>query len=271
MPIRVLTAHDMLLFDRPSDYPYRKRLLLAESYRRSLDTSDLIIADSNATADRVKAYNARHGNKIVTIPLAVASSLLNATPSPVRALKSRPFALVVGDASPRKNLSTLVDSWPHVVAQVPDAVLTIVGPPGWGTNYFGRRFNEMVAEGHVLTLGHVSDAELRWLYQTCVVTLCPSRLEGFGLPAAEASAFGAPIIRSNDSALREASNNRGIELSPDDADGWTQEIVNAFNHGRREIPHQTPRLWPEVCEETIDAVSSVLGPRYKGDANSPAT
>jgi len=271
MPIRVLTAHDMLLFDRPSDYPYRKRLLLAESYRRSLDTSDLIIADSNATADRVKAYNARHGNKIVTIPLAVASSLLNATPSPVRALKSRPFALVVGDASPRKNLSTLVDSWPHVVAQVPDAVLTIVGPPGWGTNVLGRRLNEMVAEGHVLTLGHVSDAELRWLYQTCVVTLCPSRLEGFGLPAAEASAFGAPIIRSNDSALREASDNRGIELSPNDADGWTQEIVNAFNHGRREIPHQTPRLWPEVCEETIDAVSSVLGPRYKGDANSPAT
>src|SRR5665213_268698 len=66
--------------------------------------------------------------------------------------------------------------------------------------------------------GHVSNAELRALYNRACVFLLTSRYEGWGLPAAEAMACGAAVI---------STKNGGIEdFLEDDENGLLVEVGN---------------------------------------------
>jgi glycosyltransferase involved in cell wall biosynthesis len=159
----------------------------------------------------------------------------------------------VGDPSPRKNIELLVGIWDEVVAQVPQAVLVLAGPPAWAASSWGAAFDRLVAAGHVVSLGRISDARLRWCYERTAVVLCPSRLEGFGLPAVEALAHGAPVITSTDPALQEASGTSGLAVPVDRPDLWTEAVVRALRASRSAARSPAVRTWDEVADDTVAA------------------
>lgn len=254
----VLTAHDMLLLDRPQDFGRAKRTLLPAPYRASLRSADVVLAVSRATAQRVAAYLPEVAERTAVVPLATASDLLDGPPEPVPALAGRPYALVVGDSSPRKNLSTLVAAWPRVLSQRPDAVLAVVGPPSWGRSETGEAWAQLIRAGAILPLGRVPDAQLRWCYEHSAVVLCPSLAEGFGLPAAEALALGCRLVVSDDPALQEVAAGRAAVVSATDVAGWSAAVARAFaEDGPRPSP-AARRTWDDVVADTVAAV---LGPR----------
>lgn len=259
----VLTAHDMLLVDRAGDFDRAKQLLLTGPYRRSLEQASVVACVSAATRDRVAALAPRAAAACTVVPLATSSSLRSAVPRPVDALVGKSFALVVGDPSPRKNLPLLVDNWRRVRKAHPSAVLAVVGPDSWGDTVFGSTFDQLVAEGALVRLSNLPDAGLRWSYENCAVVLCPSLAEGFGLPAAEAMDFGAPLITSTDRALVEVSGDGVAHLDPHDADAWVDEVSRAFRAGRstnRVVP-AARRSWDDVAAETVVAVRAVRAGR----------
>ncbi|MDP9377900.1 MAG: glycosyltransferase family 4 protein [Actinomycetota bacterium] len=252
--LRVLTVHDMFLLERPEDHSALKRQLISRPYLGSIRFADVILCVSAATRERMRGYAPEAPAKAAVVPLAVSSALLEAPPREVPALAGRRFALVVGDASPRKNLRLVVDGWKDVVADDPDAVLAVVGPPGWGIVDYGRAYDGLRVAGHLAALGHVDDGELRWCYENARVVLCPSLHEGFGLPAAEALAFGAPLITSEDLALCEVSGQAALHLPGTDAAAWVTAILAKLREpidGRAVAPART---WHEVALETRDAV-----------------
>ena len=51
--------------------------------------------------------------------------------------------------------------------------------------------------GDFLTLSHVSDGELQWLYEHCLFTVFPSLYEGWGLPVAESLMNGKFVLASS--------------------------------------------------------------------------
>ena len=55
----VLTVHDLLLFDRPDDFPAPKRLLLGRPYAASLRQADTPVCVSAATRDRLVRWDPR--------------------------------------------------------------------------------------------------------------------------------------------------------------------------------------------------------------------
>ena len=259
--LRVLTVHDMLLLDRPDDFGRGKRLLLPPFYRSSIDDADLLLCVSEATRRRMEAQLPGSSNRAAVVHLATSDSLRAVPPQPIAALAGRRFALVVGDSSPRKNLTTLMDAWAEVRAAVPDAVLAVAGPPSWGETAVGARFGQLVAEGSVIALGYVDEAELHWAYRNATVALCPSLAEGFGLPAAEALDLGAPVIVSDDDALQEVSAGRAFAVLPArDAAAWARSIAAAFDTARRSDPGRI-RSWADVADETVAAVRQALDRR----------
>jgi glycosyltransferase involved in cell wall biosynthesis len=253
--LRVLTVHDMVLLDRPADFPVLKRVLLPPAYRASLRDADVLVSVSEATRRRLAAYDPAAAGRTAVVPLATAPPLVAAAPVPVPALEGRRFALVVGDSSPRKNLSTVVDAWPEVLRSVPDAVLAIAGPPSWGRSVSGERHAALADAGALVALGRVDDARLRWCYEHATVVLCPSLAEGFGLPAAEALDLGAPLVVSDDPALQEVAAGRALAVVPAaDRAGWARAIASALAAGRPEaVPHRR-RTWDDVADETVRAV-----------------
>jgi glycosyltransferase involved in cell wall biosynthesis len=64
--------------------------------------------------------------------------------------------------------------------------------------------------------GFVPDEELRHLHSGALALVLPSQAEGFGLPAVEAAACGAPVIATTSSSLPELLDGGGIFIAPGD-------------------------------------------------------
>jgi glycosyltransferase involved in cell wall biosynthesis len=251
----VLTVHDLLLLDRPQDFPPAKRYLLGRPYAASLRQADHLVCVSRATERRLLEWDPRLAGRTSAVPLATSPALLAATPEAVTAVEGRPFALVVGDSQPRKNVSTVVTAWRRVVAVRPGAVLVLIGPPAWGKEAYGPDYSGLVQSGNVLQLTGVGDGTLRWCYENASVVLAPSLAEGFGLPAVEALDLGAPLVTSRDAALVEASGPAVEHIPAHDVAAWARaalaHIVTPVE-GVRE--RRTPRTWDDLAAETVEAV-----------------
>ena len=94
-------------------------------------------------------------------------------------------------------------------------------------------FEQVLAEADatpgVRILSFVSDAELRWLYANALGFVLASRLEGFGMPVAEAMAFGLPPIISRNSVLEEVAGETGLTVSPDSLTEISQAMRRALS------------------------------------------
>jgi glycosyltransferase involved in cell wall biosynthesis len=258
--LRVLTVHDTILLERPADYGFAKRVLLRRHYLGSVRDADKIICVSEATESRIHAHVPEVIGRTGVVRLAGAA-LHTVSAEPIESLVRAGYALVVGDPSPRKNLQFLASIWPAVSEQVPDAKLAVVGPTGWGTNSGSDDIARLVGAGKAVQLGHVSDAQLRWAYENATVTLCPSLLEGFGLPVAEALAAGSDVISSSDPAQIEAAKYAGspsgsfVHIPVAERVSWTNAVVDRFTRGEvatkvAPSPSDTLRSWQTVASET---------------------
>ncbi len=270
--IRVLTVHDLLPFDRPGDFGLAKRLLLPPFYRRSLLEADLLACVSQATRDRLVQHFPSTATRAEVVANAMTSTLRLLDPQPIPGLEGRRMALVVGDRSRRKNLGFIVDLWDEVVARQPDAHLVVVGPPGWGRNEQLPKLDKLVDEGSASTHELIPDGQLRWAYEQAAVTLCPSLLEGFGLPVLEALSFGCPVVVSTDPAQVEVTSGRGRAIPVDRPEGWVAAIVDHLK-GTRSRPAPLPvRGWDEVAADLVAAVDRVSAASHvAGDIGSRST
>lgn len=118
----------------------------------------------------------------------------------------RPFVLYAGGADERKNLPRLVRAYGALPADLRSRYqLVIVGK--LQDDAIARLQQDARAAGlqagDVAFTGYVPDDELVLLYNLCELYVFPSWHEGFGLPALEAMACGAPVIGANTSSLPE--------------------------------------------------------------------
>lgn len=248
---RLLVVHDMLALDRPKDFGRLKRTLLPHAYRQSLRRAEILVCGSGAARDQLARYEQEAADRAVVVTHAMTPVLQEAPLEPISSLVERPFALCVGDLSPRKNVGFLLKIWPEVMARVPDAHLTLAGPPGWGQNAVLPELEALTAAGAVSHLGRVSDGALRWAYQNARVTLCPSLLEGFGLPVIEALLLGSPTVISTDPAQVEVSQGAAPVIPVSDGGRWVEAIVEHFESPRCSLPRMQQRGWDDVAAEMV--------------------
>jgi glycosyltransferase involved in cell wall biosynthesis len=242
----VLTVQDVLPLDDPVAHDRPKRWLLPPFYRGSIRHASALIAASQATLDRMLAHVPEVASRSEVIPLAMAPDVLQATAQALPDLAG-PFALYVGDLSPRKNVDFLLDLWPTVWAahEVP---LLLAGGDGWRST----AVRERIAAGvpGVRRLGFVSDGELRWLYERAAVVVNASTYEGTGLPIVEAMALGAPLVTNDEPALVETAAGRATHIPVADVAGWEHALGDALEHPRRVAPFMADSgAW---IEQTID-------------------
>lgn len=97
------------------------------------------------------------------------------------AQRDRWSCVFVGRPQTRKGWDLLLNAWRRVRTDFPQARVHVVGFVG--AEEEGIQFH-----------GRISDDELHFLIGHSRFVVCPSRLEGFGLAAAEAIAAGTPVI-----------------------------------------------------------------------------
>ena len=169
-----------------------------------------------------------------------------------RGLPPRYFA-VIGNMKPFKNLSVLLP-----IAEGLPAPLVLLAGRG------ARRaigFSEKVIE-----LSPLTDEELVRFYAGAVAVLVPSRYEGFGLPALEAMACGAPVIVSSSGSHPEVVGGAGLLVAPDNPLAWREACLRVFRDEplRRElsaagIERASRASWDDCARQTMQVYRRALG------------
>ena len=107
----------------------------------------------------------------------------------------------------------------------PAALLVLPGREDSSESALRARIASLGLTDRVRRLGRVPAADVAGLYELAAVVAVPSRYEGFGLPVAEAMAYGTPVVAATGTSLPEVVGDAGILLDPDDAEGWTAALL----------------------------------------------
>lgn len=150
------------------------------------------------------------------------------------------YLTYVGGFSPHKNLSMLVDILRELRGQPQFADVHLVFTGDYQGDVFFSCYQQLLAqvkagglEDRVIFTGYMGDGDLLHLLNHTQALLLPSFCEGFGLPAVEAAACGAPVVATTHSPLPELLGEGAIALEPEDRAGWRsalEKILSSAEH-----------------------------------------
>jgi glycosyltransferase involved in cell wall biosynthesis len=214
----VLTIHDLLFIEylgRARPVYDRVMTWLAGLYA---GRAAAIITDSEHARRTILARLGLDPERVTAILLGVAPEF---RPVPFDGEVSRrygvrrPYVLSVGNFLPHKNRLRLVQAFAGISGTAGrDCLLVLAGDDaGRGGAVMGEA-RRLGVESRVVLAGVVDDADLPMLYAGCEAFVMPSLDEGFGLPAAEAMACGAPVIVSNRASLPEVVGDAALLVDP---------------------------------------------------------
>ncbi|MDA8288986.1 MAG: glycosyltransferase family 1 protein [Actinomycetota bacterium] len=237
----VVTVHDTTFHDHPEWHERSKVLVFRRALRRAAARADLVICVSAPTAERfVEIY--RPSAPVRVIPHGVdherfspLEPALGADLACCRGLGvPERYVLHLGTIEPRKNLTGVVAAFERLATADTDLELVLVGREAWGSAALDAALRTSPAAGRVRRLGYVRDEALPALLRRACVVVYPALEEGFGLPALEALACGAPLVTSEDSVM--AKNAAGAALAvPARDSGLLAEAIAAVLAGGPEL------------------------------------
>jgi glycosyltransferase involved in cell wall biosynthesis len=133
--------------------------------------------------------------------------------------RDRPLISFVGTLEPRKGVASLVAAFDRVAQTHRDAVLVLGGQIGWGLAGIERALAAAHHGDRIIRTGYLPDAAVPALLRASTVVAYPALEEGFGLPALEALACGAPLITTEGTAMAEmAQGAAALVRTGDDAE-----------------------------------------------------
>uniref|UniRef100_UPI00374CCA17 glycosyltransferase n=1 Tax=Undibacterium sp. TaxID=1914977 RepID=UPI00374CCA17 len=125
--------------------------------------------------------------------------------------------MYTGGIDLRKNIEALIRSYaslPPVLRQQHQLAIVCSVQPTDRERLEKLARQSGLAKDDVILTGFVPDEDLPVLYNACELFVFPSWHEGFGLPALEAMACGAPVIAANTSSLPEVIGREDALFDP---------------------------------------------------------
>jgi len=196
-------VHDVIYRRHPEWFSRVERMYLRFSLRTTR-TADVVFTSSRAEGDQISQLLSRRAMQVVKpVGLGLSKEFDLAEPVQPKGLPdvSR-YYLTVGRLNARKNVGFCAGALLSEGLISPKVPLIVVGAPDGRGDSFAD-LQQAVADGSVIFMGHVTDSELKWLYERTNLFIFPSLDEGFGLPILEARTCGARMLVSDIPAFRE--------------------------------------------------------------------
>lgn len=280
-PVTAVILYDLIPFIQPGNY------LTAETGARfyhgrinQLRRADLWLAISESARREGLDYLGLPANDVVAISTSANDAFKPSPPSPEalerlhgRYRLRRKVVMYTGGIDGRKNIEALIRAY----ALLPPATrygctLAIVCA---ATELQQQTLMEAgracgLEDGDLRVTGFVPEADLVALYSSCTLFVFPSLHEGFGLPALEAMACGAPVIGSDRSSIPEVIGDERALFDPSDDRAIAARMQQALDDPaftawlRSRATGQAALFsWRRTAELALDALIRKVGARGK--------
>jgi glycosyltransferase involved in cell wall biosynthesis len=271
----VTTIHDAIPTD-PRFFSLPKRLVARFAIRRALASSTRVVTVSRAArADLIERFGPV-AKSVRAIPNGIdieppldheeagrlASSWLG------RPLPPGGFLLAIANHRPHKGLATLVDALGELHHRA-GVELLLVGAEGNGeaVRKIVRPLPPPWGEATRI-LSRAPRPVMRALFRSCLATVIPSHLEGFGLPLLEAMAEGATVLASEIAPHREVGGEIPFWFPPGDAIRLAR-LIEELLEGRLDtgpgkiagVVHSHRFTWARAAGEIAETYREALGGR----------
>jgi glycosyltransferase involved in cell wall biosynthesis len=229
----VVTIHDLTFIEHPEWHSRPKALFFGNAIKVAAERAQVLVCVSRTTADKLTARFKIAGHVIIA-PHGVDTDRFRPDEddegSDAAALRlldvTVPYVLYLGTVEPRKDVPTLVRAFGRLSGMHPALSLVVAGG-GWPAEE--KRLREAIARSdhpeRIKRLGFVPDDAVPPLLRQAAAVVYPSIEEGFGLPALEALACGAPTITTRGSAMEEFAAGSALMFDPGD-DATLAELIH---------------------------------------------
>lgn len=265
----ITTIHDLttVRFKNPA----KNRLVFKskqEIYKRVIkkvaQKSDYVITPSRYVKQDVAQYAKISPDKILVT--YEAADRIAAPAQAVPRLKDKQFLMYVGRATPHKNLKRLVEAFVLLKKKHPKLMLALAGRMDDNYRHLEAIVTKKRMADSIVFTDHVSEGELKWLYQNTAAYVFPSLSEGFGLPGLEAMIHGAPVISSDATCLPEIYGDAAHYFDPKNTFDMASKISNVLSSaGLRGELVRKGRIraeqysWQKMAKQTLAIYQKALG------------
>ena len=250
LPLLVTAKHRRVLFLHGIEV-WRRQDTLTTFLMRKVD---LFLSNSDYTWTRFVSMHPEYSKSAhVTVHLGLGEPIKGHPPAP----SHNPVALMVGrlsKAEDYKGHREMIQVWPRVLTQIPDAQLWIVGEGD-----LRPQLQEMAARLHladsVRFFGAVPDEQKDALLRQCRALFLPSTGEGFGLVYLEAMRMGRPCLVSTLDAGFEVVNppEAGLAVRPGDIEDTVDSVVRLLSPGPE---------WDRMAERALQRYGTQFTARH---------
>lgn len=258
----VVTVHDLAYEYFPDLFLPSDLYKLKHWTRRAVTRAKRVIAVSTATKqDLVKLYGTDPA-KITVIPNGYDADLFNpktnVSSTHIKDLGLTPhnYLLFLGTIQPRKNAIKLIQAFRLLKEQGYTGKLVLAGNIGWMAEETLAVIKASPDAADIVLTGYVNEETRLALYRHADVYVLPSLYEGFGMPAIEAMASGAPVAVANNSSLPEVVGSAGILFNERDPADIARAVLE-LKQGRtgwakKSLLRAKNFSWDKCAKETLN-------------------
>ena len=255
-----VTVYDMILERLMADLERFRPSL--EGKRAIVERADLIFVISESTRrDAIELLGVDHRKTVLAYP---ASDMANVPAGLLPAeLRGKPYLLHVGPRSKYKNFTVIQEAFARSERLRRELHVVCLGGPEFQEPEHRFFAEHGLADRFIRVTG--DDSVLKALYQHAVAFVCPSRYEGFGIPALEALETGCPVICCPVTSIPEVVGDAALFFDPDRPDelvAQTEKLLDdtALRHDlvTRGKARAQRFSWDQTAEATLAGYRAIL-------------
>jgi glycosyltransferase involved in cell wall biosynthesis len=224
--------------------------------------------------DEITSLFGRPRDDIVIIPNGVDPDIFLPMPEKSRFNISAEDKVIVflGRLVPEKGIWYLLNSFPQILAEVPQARLYI-GGKGPLLGELKRLTQKLGLEDKVVFTGFIYHEERNFIYHQARVAVFPSLYEPFGIVALEAMATNTPVIVGDVGGLADIVEDgvTGLKVAPANEEELVTAITRVLNDENMadNLCHNASEMiasvynWEVIARSTIRIYQQVLEQKGK--------
>jgi len=267
----VTTVHDLILLNTYNSDKnwlvfHAKQLIGRFVFKQVGQKSDHIFVPTNYVKTKFAQFAGIDPAKITVTP--EGCDIGEVEPQEYTPLVGKQFITYVGQQSDYKNIKRLMQAHQQLRRTNRELLLVLIGKLS-GKNGVPLVRNKQWAEKQrfegIVYTDFLPDAQMRWCLAHAQAYVFPSLMEGFGLPALEAMASGAPVVASSATCIPEVCGDAAEYFDPLNVDDMAAAITRVITNKNRQqelIAKGAARAatfsWQRMAEQTHTVYLQVL-------------